>query len=440
MLSSKPPPLCVSHGFPFIFRTSIAVHSRGLKVCHLKNTRQFGIEQLSKVRLPASRTILCASKYPRKHLYDKKQEPNPQNVDLPPILPKKKKKPFPVPIKQILRTGRAEKKRALMGIEKSLEPPKNGLLVPGLVPVAYEVLDAWKVLIKGIAQLLHVIPVRGCSECSEVHVAHTGHQIKDCLGQTSRNRHSFHSWVTGSINDILIPIESYHLYDPFGQRIMHETRFEYDRIPAIVELCIQAGVEIPEYPSRRRTLPVRMIGKKVIDRGGLVEEPRTWRSGGSSAILDFDTYEACRRFPPVPLADLPRLAQETIDAYEAVRQGVTTLMKKHTVKACGYCSEVHVGPWGHNVKLCGAFKHQWRDGKHGWQDATVDEVFPSNYVWHVKDPKGPPLKSALKRFYGKAPAVVELCVQAGAQVPEKYKPMMRLDIVVPESDEAQLVA
>ena len=134
------------------------------------------------------------------------------------------------------------------------------------------------------------------------------------------------------------------------------------------------------------------------------------------------------------------VAQATINAYEKVRWGVTKLMRKYSVKACGYCSEVHVGPWGHNAKLCGEFKHQWRDGKHGWQDATVDEVFPPNYVWHVEDPKGPPLKSALKSFYGKVPAVVEVCAQAGAHVPNKYKPMMRVDIVVPEDREAPFVA
>ena len=40
-----------------------------------------------------------------------------------------------------------------MRIEKPLEPPKNGLLLPELVPVAYEVLDNWKVLIRGLSQL-----------------------------------------------------------------------------------------------------------------------------------------------------------------------------------------------------------------------------------------------------------------------------------------------
>lgn len=84
-------------------------------------------------------------------------------MDLPPVLPKKKKKPFPVPIEKMRQEARKDKKLAEMGIEKPLEPPKNGLLVPELVPVAYDVFDAWKILIKGLAQLLHVIPVYGCT-------------------------------------------------------------------------------------------------------------------------------------------------------------------------------------------------------------------------------------------------------------------------------------
>ncbi|PIN25828.1 hypothetical protein CDL12_01425 [Handroanthus impetiginosus] len=385
--------------------------------------------------------FICAYKRPNRGHNMKKREILPQNVDIPPILSRKQKKPYPIPLKKIQQAARADKKLAEMGIEKPLEPPKNGLLVPGLIPVAYGVLDAWKVLIRGLAQLLHVVPVHACSECSEVHVAQIGHDIQDCRGPNSGTRRSFHSWIKGSINDVLIPIESYHMYDPYGRRIRHETRFNYDRIPAVVELCIQAGVELPEYPSRRRTEPIRMIGKKVIDMGGYAEEPGPCSSGSSgSVIMELDTHRALERFPAPAEAEVPMIAQQTLNAYEKVKWGVTKLMKKYSVKACGYCSEVHVGPWGHNAKLCGEFKHQWRDGKHGWQDAIVDEVFPPNYVWHVKDPKGPSLKNALKRFYGKAPAVVELCVQAGARVPDKYKPMMRLDIVVPEGEAADLVA
>ncbi|XP_024021486.1 APO protein 1, chloroplastic [Morus notabilis] len=397
-------------------------------------------EQLHKGRTAILGTRMCASHKPMPKPTFRKQGSYPQNVDLPPILPKKKKKPFPIPLKKMKQAARQDKKLAEMGIEKPLDPPKNGLLVPDLIPVAYHVLDAWKILIKGVAQLLHVVPVYACSECSEVHVAQAGHQIKDCKGRTSGKRQSFHSWIKGSINDILIPIESYHLYDPFGRRIKHESRFQYDRIPAIMELCIQAGVDIPEYPSRRRTKPIRMIGRKMIDNGGNVEEPKPCRSANPSSLVDLDTHGASLRFPPPLPADVPRIAQETMDAYEVVRLGVTRLMKKYTVKACGYCSEVHVGPWGHNVKLCGEFKHQWRDGKHGWQDAIVEEVFPPNYVWHARDPKGPPLRSALKRFYGKVPAVVELCLQAGAKIPARYIPMMRLDIVVPDTEESNLVA
>jgi hypothetical protein len=49
-----------------------------------------------------------------------------------------------------------------MRIEKPLEAPKNGLLVPELVPVAYDVLHNWKVLIRGLSQLLNVVTVYGC--------------------------------------------------------------------------------------------------------------------------------------------------------------------------------------------------------------------------------------------------------------------------------------
>ncbi|GAB4849041.1 APO protein 1, chloroplastic [Ancistrocladus abbreviatus] len=387
-----------------------------------------------------SHIISCLNQRSMRGRPIKKQEGYPQNVDLPSLPPKNKKKPYPVPIKEIQRIARAEKKLAGMGIEKPLEPPKNGLLVPELIPVAHEVLDAWKDLIRGVAQLLHVIPVYACSECPEVHVSEAGHEIQDCRGPSNAKRKGRHSWVKASINDVLLPIESYHLYDPFGKRVKHETRFDYDRIPAIVELCIQAGVDLPGYPSCRRITPIRMVGKKIIDRGSCSDEPKPSCTRNSLSLVDLDTHNALSRFPPPSAPDVLQIAQETMDAFQTVSRGVRKLMKKYSVKACGYCSEVHVGPWGHNAKLCGEFKHQWRDGKHGWQDATVDEIFPPNYAWHVRDPKGPPLRTSLKRFYGKAPAVVELCMQAGAQVPEIYKPMMRLDIVLPDSEEARLVA
>lgn len=60
------------------------------------------------------------------------------------------------------RAAKEIRKQGQMGIERPLEPPKNGLLVPDLVSVAYEVLDQWKVLVGGLKQLLNFVPIHGC--------------------------------------------------------------------------------------------------------------------------------------------------------------------------------------------------------------------------------------------------------------------------------------
>lgn len=123
---------------------------------------QFGLGQLQKIQSTSYRTIMCANQRSGHYQTDKKQKEYPQNVDLPPVLPKRKKKPFAIPIEKMIQAARKDRKLAERGIEKPLKPPENGILVPQLIPVAYEVSDAWKSLIKGLAQLLHVIPVYGC--------------------------------------------------------------------------------------------------------------------------------------------------------------------------------------------------------------------------------------------------------------------------------------
>jgi hypothetical protein len=71
---------------------------------------------------------------------------------------------------------------------------------------------------------------------------------------------------------------------------------------------------------------------------------------------------------------------------------------------------------------------------------VLDNLIPPRYVWHVPDVDGPPLRRELRNFYGQAPAVVEICVQAGAAVPDQYKSTMRLDIGIPSSvKEAEMV-
>lgn len=131
-------------------------------------------------------------------------------------------------------------------------------------------------------------------------------------------------------------------------------------------------------------------------------------------------------------------AELGMEALEKLRHGVNILMEKYAVKTCGYCCEVQVGPKGHRVRQCKAYKHQMRDGQHDWQEATFDDVFPPVYVWHVPKQHNTVLVGSLKRYYGKLPALVELFAQGGAGVGENYRGMMRDDIVIPSLDEERL--
>ncbi|KAB1226322.1 APO protein 3, mitochondrial [Morella rubra] len=80
-----------------------------------------------------------------------------------------------------------------------------------------------------------------------------------------------------------------------------------------------------------------------------------------------------------------------------------------------------------------------RDGQHAWQEATVDNLVPPVYVWHVREGHGgEPLVHGLKSYYGKLPAVVELFAQAGADVGDHYAGVMREDVAVPDLDDEKL--
>lgn len=55
----------------------------------------------------------------------------------------------------------------------------------------------------------------------------------------------------------------------------------------------------------------------------------------------------------------------------------------------------------------------------------------------MRDRLGPPLENALRRYHGKAHAIVELCEQAGAPIPENDVLLMRRDLAVPMVEEIQ---
>uniref|UniRef100_J3LDV8 APO domain-containing protein n=1 Tax=Oryza brachyantha TaxID=4533 RepID=J3LDV8_ORYBR len=167
------------------------------------------------------------------------------------------------------------------------------------------------------------------------------------------------------------------------------------------------------------------------------------------------------------------VAHQVHGAWESLLRGLTRLVEGGDaavpVRRCRFCPEVHVGGAGHEIRTCDGAGSAARNALHVWRpgtvrdvvgfpycyhlfdrvgkprEATVDDLVRPNYVWHAPaghdgDGNGDPLANELKRYYGKAPAVVELCVRAGAAVPAEYRSMMRLDVVPPARDEHDLVA
>ncbi|KAM1731754.1 hypothetical protein ACFX11_017599 [Malus domestica] len=278
-----------------------------------------------------------------------------------------------------------------------------------------------------------------CRFCNEIHVGPVGHPFKSCKGANANIRKGVHEWIPNvTVDDIFLPVEAFHLYDRLGRRIPHEERFSTPRVPAIVELCIQAGVDVAEYPTTRRRKPIIQISKSEFVDADESELPDPDSEAPKRPVLtEISDLEVVA---PTDEEETTLLAEETLRAWEQMRRGAKRLMKMYLVRVCGYCPEVHVGPSGHKAQNCGVFKHQQRNGQHGWQTAVLNDLIPPRYVWHVPDVNGPPLQRELRNFYGQAPAVVEMCIQAGAAVPEEYRPTMRLDVRIPSTiKEAEMV-
>ncbi|KAL1364543.1 hypothetical protein AAHE18_03G225000 [Arachis hypogaea] len=381
-----------------------------------------------KIRLPVE-TRIQAKKSFRCKL--KVRDEVPQNADFPRQYARKEKKPFPTPIVELRRAARERLKMMKGQPRKPLSAPKNGLLLKSLIPTAYNVYNARITLINNLKKLLKVVPVHACGWCSEIHVGPVGHPFKSCKGAQANLRKGLHEWMKAHVEDMIIPIEAYHLEDRLGKRIPHEERFSIPRIPAVVELCIQAGVEIPEFPTKRRRKPIIRIGRKEYIDADESELPNETPAEPLRPLLaEIADSEVVA---PSSNKEIVALAEETLQAWERMRKGAKRLMRMYPVRVCGYCPEIHVGPQGHKAQNCGAHKHQQRNGQHGWQSAILDDLIPPRFVWHVPDVNGPPLERELKDFYGQAPAVVELCIQAGADLPEQYKSTMRLDVGIPST-------
>ncbi|GAV79028.1 LOW QUALITY PROTEIN: APO_RNA-bind domain-containing protein, partial [Cephalotus follicularis] len=281
-------------------------------------------------------------------------------------------------------------------IYKRIEDRAKEYPVRVMVPIAEEVLSARTLLIQGVSTLIKVFPVKACKCCPEVYIGEEGHLIQTCHGYRRRAKNRVHEWINGGLNDVLVPVETFHLRHMFQDVIEHHQRFDFDRVPAVVELCSQAGADLYD--------------KKLNPRG----------LNTDSGFGDIDGIESLSN------DELKLIANGTLRAWETLRSGVQKLLLAYPAKVCEYCSQVHVGPSGHKARLCGVFKYEsWR-GSHFWKKAEVDDLVPPKIVWWRR-PQDPPVLNEGRDFYGHAPVVVDLCKKAGATVPSKYFCMMKVE-------------
>ncbi|XVE49414.1 hypothetical protein DITRI_Ditri01bG0080800 [Diplodiscus trichospermus] len=363
-------------------------------------------------------------------------------TEFPRKLKKTERKPWVTNINELKRIGRAERKDRQVVRERILQPPENGLLVKELIPVAHQVYAARSELFACVSKVAQSIALYSCSVCGEVHIGHPPHNIRTCnvMGSAASKEHS---WKRGDVELVLPLVESFHLYDRLGRAVSHNERLQVDRIPAILELCVQAGINFSEYPTRRRVFPAYSISGRIIDFERRF--PKEDAPGKDINAYGFwqkrNKTSDDNKFVDLQPGDLQGIAVCGMEAWERMRTGASRLMQKYAVQTCGHCSEVQVGPKGHRVRNCQAYKHQMRDGQHAWQEATIDDLIPPVYVWHIRDHQSEkPLVNDLKRYYGMLPAVVELFAQGGASVPGDYAGMMREDVALPEADEEMLTS
>ena len=250
----------------------------------------------------------------------------------------------------------------------------------------------------------------------------TGHTFPTCRGKTSFHRSNHHQWVPATCRDLLLEPESFHLHNRTLPAIYHHSRFEFERVPAVLELCIQGGVDVVHLPVWRKgpeskktreeadgqreekmamkkerremlrgVLGIKQEGDGAVEDGGGQKGPmgnfqvasddvRSEAGGEERAVeqsgvhhmdesdslgdRESDSTEfgegECGSvakgekevLPPISEdPDLRRVARRTLAGWVEMREGARRLMKKYSVKTCGYCPEVQVGPMGHKVSV-----------------------------------------------------------------------------------------
>ncbi|KAG6570875.1 APO protein 4, mitochondrial, partial [Cucurbita argyrosperma subsp. sororia] len=299
-------------------------------------------------------------------------------------------------------------------ILKRIQNRANNCPIKGLIPVAQQVFEARAMLIHGVSTLLKAFPVVSCKFCPEVYVGEKGHLIRSCGGYKRGPKNQVHEWIRGGLNDVLVSVEAFHRHHMFEKVNEHDERLNFERVPAVVELCWQAGANTNDENLSSSTW--NSVGGGGGGGGG----------GGSG------------RDEPLSGNEMRLLATETLRAWETVRTGVQKLLMVYPTKICKYCSDVHVGPSVHQARPCGVFKcESWR-GSHFWEKADVDDLVPLKIVWHRRPQDPPVLVDEGRDYYGQSPAVLALCTQAGAIAPPKYHCMMKVQGLPPPQSHLKL--
>ncbi|XP_043722996.1 APO protein 4, mitochondrial-like isoform X2 [Telopea speciosissima] len=256
--------------------------------------------------------------------------------------------------------------------------------VRAMIPVANDVVKARALLIEGVSTLIKFIPIKACKR---------------------RAKNQEHTWIAGTLNDILVPVEAFHLQGMSQDAIKHDQRFDIERLPAVLELCCQAGANVYDEC--------------------LYNNSSTSDNGKNDCVVAESLSQH----------ELTSVAKLTLEALERLREGVQKLLLVYPAKVCKCCSEVHIGPSSHKAQLYGVFKYEGRRGTHLWKKAKVDDLVPPKVVWRQRPQDPPVLLDKGRDFYGRAPAVIELCLQAGATIPAKYFCMMKIQGLPPPLDE-----
>ncbi|KAB2612024.1 APO protein 4 [Pyrus ussuriensis x Pyrus communis] len=271
-------------------------------------------------------------------------------------------------------------------IQKRIQNRAKDYPVPAMVLVAQEVLDSRRLIMQGVSTLLKMVQVNPSSAkfCPEVYIGEKGHLIQTCCGFKRRGKNRVHEWIIGGLKDVLVPVKAFHLKHMFQDVIKHHQRFDFECVPAVVELCWQAGANDGNHLN--------------------------WNS--ESDCVGVDGVES------LSSDELILVASGTLRAWEILRNGVEKLLMVYPAKICKHCSEVHVGPSGHKARL--GF------GTHFWRKANVDDLVPPKTLWRRRPQDPQVLLNEGRGYYGHAPAVVELCTRASAIAPPKYHGMMKL--------------